>query len=377
MLGKSTITIWVEDKRQLQVCVNAATTLREVMALPEVDAVVHLDGSESPLLAFDGSLCGEALPLAAEKFDSTLQSLGWFPSGVLVLRRQCVVDESSSSAHYKNAPPSTLLRNVMTRHDEMPALDAGRGGLRVATTSAAAEIAKKRDAAFAKVDASRIKSARAKDKRTATLLWHMLAKRCALGRASLLEEDRFYLVVDRGEQTAAMYVFFAVSTRAGHALADICSHLGVDSDCKRLRSDELYLDNMCRLADQIQQFAIVRVVDASTAIELTAKATQESVIESAPLSPSEGPQHDVDQNKSDVGLVVKFGASEYHITGLTPASTVGELKDAIAISTGLNPAKQKLVCKSAHLLDDPARPLAQTDLRPNSKIIVMTSKPRR
>lgn len=376
MLGNSTVTIWLEDTRQLQLCVNAATTLREVMALPEVRAVFQRNGSEPPLLAFDGSLCGEAVPLTAEKFDSTLQSLGWFPSGVLVLRRRCTVDEITS-VQYDKAPPSVLLRNVTSRHDEMPALDVGRGGLNLATTAAAAKIAEKRDVAFAKVDSSRLKSARARDKRTATLLWHMLAKRCALGRASLREEDRFYFVVDRGEQTTAMYVFFAMSTLAGHALADICSYLGVEAACKRLRSDQLYLDNLRRIADQIHQFDIVRVVDAPAATELTEKAEEESLAAAAPLIPSEAPHHQSSQNKFDMVLVVKFGPSEYHITGLTPASTVSELKHAIAVSTGLNPAKQKLVCKAAHLLDDPARPLAQTGLQPNSRIILMTSKPRR
>lgn len=364
----ATVTLWLGEARLVQLSMNTAALLREVLEAPEVAALdlalpaAAADGTWAPdrLRPYDGSSCGEAVLLGVEALDKTLQALGWFPSGVLVLRPESPTPARTERRPNTQPPPSALFEAVARRHEHLPALNAGQGGLRIATTAAKAP---RLSEAAAKADAARIKAERAKDKKTATQLWHMLARRAATGRESIREEDRYYLVV---EGNPTQYVFFPKSASAAKALEginsllDTCGHFNVA------------LDPLLPLSDQLPPFAVVRLVDRAPEVETDAAVVRREA--AAPPDEESAPDPTDD---AALPIVVKFGGGEHRLVDLGSESTVGDLRASIARATGLEPARQTLVCKAAHLLDDPTRPLARTNLHPNARIILMTKKQRR
>ena len=390
-----TIAVRVADERRALLTLDPATTLAELLALlpgegieaPVATATSWAAGGPVPL---DGSSCGPPKALRVADAASTLQTLGWFPSGVLVVEAAATAADaggSASSAAPAKAPPSSLFAAVATRHDAAPALDAGTTRARVRTSAVDASADAARDAKARKTDAARRKAAGARDPKTAATLWRMMAKRHAVGRDGLREEDRHYLVVDRGD-SPALYCFFSRQDTLGRATEAVAALLRVSPAAAALaRAGDgatfRATDTLFALDGALPSFSCVSLVrgGGGAAAAPAAEGAAEGVAEASGVAEAAAPTAASPSSPSPpppagaYDLVVKYDKRDHTIAHLTPASTVAELKAAAAAATGVEPAAMKLIFKGDLARDD-AKKLGDTALKPGAKILLMKTKPR-
>ena len=364
---RCSVSVRQGGKRVAFMELDPSTTLRECLQqLPSgVDAPALVDNKWRGPTPRDGSTCGAAVPLRPDQINETLQSLGWFPSGVLELGDAPVAERPTATPA---VPPSALFAAVASRHDAADPLTGNSISGKIRTSQADAAEDAKRDAAAARIDAQRAKASTKRDAKTASLVWQMMAKRHASGRSTLREEDRVYLVLERSDR-AARYCFFSAQDTWGRARDALgaAGALARSDGATASANDTL---GALRARGWLENFAIVRFVDASATSAATAAPSAPSA--AAPPSPgAAGTPADATPAPpappSDA-YVVSFEGKNHNITGVT---TVAELRDEAAKACGL--ATCRLVYKG-DLTKDPSKPLGETKLRPGAKCLVMRAR---
>lgn len=356
------VSIRLDGERVAHVQVDSASTLNEVLrrvdelGVPTPVADASDWSCSSLVLPFDGTTCGEAPLLTVSQGELTMQSLGWFPSGVLELRTGNA--SAAPTAATSASKPSELFEAVARRHDAAPSLDVGSPASRVVTTADREKASRKRLAAAAQIDKLRGRKATA----TNTKLWRMVAKQHATGSSSVRAEDRFYLVVD-GDP--ALYFYCSPLVTAGRALDQILALVPSDLEHPVLVADGVQLDAATPISDQVEAFAVVAVRPRRSALSVVEHKEEAQQLQ------EQGQGVELDESPP-FPIVVKFGGKSHVLKSLSPDSTVADLKAAIQVATGVDSPTQKLVCKAAHLLEGGLdRQLKDTALVPNSTIVLM------
>jgi len=308
----------------------------------------------------------------ASQLPVTLAALGWFPAGVVELREheRKTSREQAESSSFK---ASTLFNEVARRFDDFAPTDAGAPRFRAKRSDDT--VLRQRATVFAKVDAARKRS----KSRAGETVWHLLAKRHAVGPTHLRDEDRFHLVLE-GEPS--FYCFFGTSTSVAVAVDAIKRDAERQGDVLVVGSTELPM--AASFADLhrdglLTPFDVVDVkflrgghVDDSSA---PPKKEEEAPRQGGGATPPPPPSQDAAPACSapSLPLVVKFQNEAYPVGGLDPAvATVADLRAAIAKLTGLDATAQKLVCKDR--LADPDCLLKDTKLAPGTTIVVLRGK---
>ena len=362
---RCSVSVRQGGKRVAFMELDPSTTLRECLQqLPsDVDVPKLVDDAWRGPTPRDGSTCGAAVPLRPDQINETLQSLGWFPSGVLELGEAPVAERPTATP---SVPPSALFAAVASRHDAADALTGNGISGKIRTSQADAAEDAKRDAAAARIDAQRQKASTKRDAKTASLVWQMMAKRHASGRSTLREEDRVYLVLERPSR-AARYCFFSAQDTWGRARDALgaAGALARSDGATASANDTL---GALRARGWLENFGVVRFVDAVPGASPAAPAAPP-----AAAPPSPGAAAPIDDTPAPPAppsdaYVVSFEGKNHNITGVT---TVGELRDEASKACGL--ATCRLVYKG-DLTKDPSLNLGDTKLRPGAKCLVMRAR---
>jgi len=370
------VSIWRGGARSV-VTVDPSTTLEELLAKEKLSLGDVYDVSYAPR------------PLEERQLPLTLEALGWFPSGVIEVREEEEDVEEEDARGPSSFKASTLFEQVKHRFDDAPPTDEGRPRFRVKRGDDArgisAAASKKKETGFRRVDDQR---KRAKSKAGETV-WHMLAKKHAVGAAGVRDEDRFHLVVDAKEkEDASFYCFFGRATSVAAAVDAIKRDARRDGDVLVVGRTNEALPMTASFADlerngTLRPFDVVDVKGRRPLQLRDPLMSPPAAVPAAAAAPAETttplpePSEDDDEGpRSSFTVVVKFEARAVTLEGLDPAvSTVADLQRAIAEATGLAPEGQKLVCK-AKLADDSSL-LHDAGLRSGASIVVLRAAPKK
>jgi len=343
---------------------------------------ITIDGKEydKSLVPYDASGYGEERALTRAQEDYTLERMGWFPSGVLVLRDSREEGKkilASCPDKNERTKPSSVFEEVVRRHDNWQPLDLGGDHHRIRVVKGTSlSFNKGQEAAFIKIDMQR----RAATSKAGITIWQMLAKRHSLGDNSIRPQDRFYLVFHR-ESPFSIYCFFGRAHAVAKAI-DVLTEFDTsqNNSIRRVlcvKNKELPMtasfDELQRRG-LINEFDVVQLLDATTALPPESELVTQSSITTVP-SPL------IDEKAksmiSNFPLTLKFENRTIQLPGLDPnVHTVSDLRQSITNFTNVSPEEQKLLCKGADKLNTDSDLLLQnTALKPNATIIVLRRAP--